>query len=182
MVSTLEIICLLQLRWRYVTRLTTMHKYLFLMKLDEPSSFSFPFAHYFTGSVSIPFLFYPYFVRYLEKAFSEKFICFRCFLSVLLNVMPKKKPNLLVPNITLLLHLAWKPTVMHRLLAKERNKCLQRNNRFLLLLFGKGANVISAEFCHPWYTLSSQSSCLHVHATVETSPILVCVLIPLTDY
>lgn len=91
MVSTLEIICLLQLRWRYVTCLTTMHKYLFLMKLDEPSSFSFPFAHYFTGSVSIPFLFYPYFVRYLEIAFSEKFICFRCFLSVLLNVMPKKK-------------------------------------------------------------------------------------------
>lgn len=49
---------------------------------DEPSSFSFPFAHYFTGSVSIPFLFYPYLVRFLEIAFSEvlsfseKFICF----------------------------------------------------------------------------------------------------------
>lgn len=71
---------------------------------------------------------------------------------------------------------------MHRLLAKERNKCLQRNNRFFLLLFGKGANfLISAEFCHPWYTLNSQSSRLHVHATMETSPILVGVLISLTD-
>jgi len=104
MVSTLEIICLLQLWWRYVTRLTTMHKYLFLMKLDEPSSFSFPFAHYFTGSVSIPFLFYPYFVRYLEIAFSEKFICFRCFLSVLLNVIPKKKKQKKQPYWFQILH------------------------------------------------------------------------------
>lgn len=92
--------------------------------------------------------------------------------------MPK---NLLIPNSRLLLDLAWRPTLMHRLLAKERNKGLQRNNRYFFIIIWERSKRDICWVLSSLVYIKQSVCCLHVQATMETSPIVVCVLTPLTD-